>query len=165
MPDALLLRLACGLALSAAIGLVAGRKGALTRSGALGAVLIGTLMFGFGGFAAGLTLIAFFVSASLLSRANEARKASLQEKYAKGSRRDFGQAIANGGVAAGLCVAAWLAHASGRAASGAAARPDGSRGRPWIPSAGTISSGPWSGAAPWCSAYTASRGRTPSTPR
>lgn len=115
MADALFLRLAGGLALSAAIGLVAARKGALTRSGVVGAVLIGTLMFGFGGFAAGLTLIAFFVSSSLLSRANAARKASLQENYAKGPRRDLGQALANGGAAAALCVAAWFAHSAGRA--------------------------------------------------
>lgn len=113
MTAAIVLRLCAGLALSAAIGWLAWRRQSLSRSGVLGAVVIGTAMFGFGGLAAGLTLIVFFVSSSLLSRLNEARKRDFQEKYAKGSRRDFGQALANGGAAAGLAVAAALGHAAG----------------------------------------------------
>lgn len=113
MPPAIVLRLCAGLALSAGIGWLAWRRQSLSRSGVIGAILIGTAMFGFGGLAAGLTLIVFFVSSSLLSRLNEGRKRELQEKYAKGSRRDFGQALANGGAAAGLAVAAALAHAAG----------------------------------------------------
>lgn len=113
MPPAIVLRLCAGLALSAGIGWLAWRRKSLSPSGALGAILIGTAMFGFGGLAAGLTLIVFFVSSSLLSRLNTERKRDLQEKYAKGSQRDLGQALANGGAAAGLAVAAALAHASG----------------------------------------------------
>lgn len=113
MPPALILRLCAGLALSAGIAWLAYRRQSLSRSGAFGAILIGTAIFGFGGFAAGLTLIVFFVTSSLLSRLNERRKRDLQEKYAKGSRRDLGQALANGGAAAGLAVAAALAHAAG----------------------------------------------------
>lgn len=113
MPPAIVLRLCAGLALSAGIGWLAWRRESLSPSGAFGAILIGTAMFGFGGLAAGLTLIVFFVSSSLLSRLNTERKRDLQEKYAKGSQRDLGQALANGGAAAGLAVAAALAHASG----------------------------------------------------
>ncbi|HQY24276.1 MAG TPA: DUF92 domain-containing protein [Thermoflexales bacterium] len=113
MPPAILLRLCAGLALSAGIGWLAWRRQSLSRGGVLGAILIGTAMFGFGGLASGLSLIVFFVTSSLLSRLNEGRKRDLQEKYAKGSRRDFGQALANGGAAAGLAVAAALAHAAG----------------------------------------------------
>ena len=113
MPPAILLRLCAGLALSAGIGWLAWRRQSLSRGGVLGAILIGTAMFGFGGLASGLSLIVFFVTSSQLSRLNEGRKRDLQEKYAKGSRRDFGQALANGGAAAGLAVAAALAHAAG----------------------------------------------------
>ena len=59
-------RLLIGLAASALIGAFALWRGSLTPSGALGAVIIGTTIFGFGGWAAGLTLIAFFVSSSRL---------------------------------------------------------------------------------------------------
>jgi uncharacterized protein (TIGR00297 family) len=66
----------------------------------LGAVVIGTVIFGFGGWVRGLLLIAFFVSSSLLSHYRDRQKAGLAEKFAKGNRRDLGQTLANGGLAA-----------------------------------------------------------------
>ena len=116
MPSAILIRLCAGLALSAGIGWVAYRRRSLSRSGVLGAILIGTATFGFGGFTAGLTLIAFFVSSSALSHFNEARKRELQEKYAKGSRRDLAQTLANGGATAGLAIGAAAAMGAGQSA-------------------------------------------------
>jgi uncharacterized membrane protein len=78
----------------------------LTRSGWAGAVIIGTTIFGFGGFTAGLLLIAFFVSSSLLSRlgAGHGRKQRAAEQFEKDRQRDLGQALANGGVAAVIVV-------------------------------------------------------------
>lgn len=99
-------RLLFGLLFSGAIGLVAERRGSLTRSGAAGAVITGTTIFGFGGLAWGLTLIYFFVSSTLLSRFKEREKSAVAaDKFSKGSRRDLGQALANAGVAsaAALC--------------------------------------------------------------
>lgn len=113
MLSPILIRLVGGLALSALVGWLAYRGNALTRGGVLGAVLIGTAVFGFGGLTAGLTLIAFFLSSSLLSRYNEHRKRAAHEKYAKGSRRDLAQTLANGGAAAALAIAAAGAHAAG----------------------------------------------------
>lgn len=100
-------RLALGLVISALIGLLAYRRSSLSQSGALGAVITGTLIFGFGGWAAGLTLIAFFVSSSLLSRfkENSTQKQAAAEKFDKGGQRDLGQALANGGGAAIFAVA------------------------------------------------------------
>jgi uncharacterized protein (TIGR00297 family) len=89
-----------GAALSSFIGLLALWRGALDRSGALGAVLVGTSVFGFGGWVWGMLLITFFLSSSALSHFNASRKASLAEKFAKGHRRDLGQTLANGGVGA-----------------------------------------------------------------
>jgi uncharacterized protein (TIGR00297 family) len=92
------------LALSLAIGGLAYWRRSLTASGVLGAVLVGTAIFGFGGWVRGLLLIAFFISSSLLSHYHDRRKAALAEKFAKGSRRDLGQTLANGGMAAWLAL-------------------------------------------------------------
>ena len=93
-----------GLALSAIIGGAGYRKGALSRSGVLGALLVGTAIFGLGGWVWGFVLIAFFVSSSLLSRYREQEKEGLAEKFAKGYQRDLGQALANGGWGAVLSM-------------------------------------------------------------
>lgn len=102
-----LAQIALGFTFSTAIGGLAYWRRSLTSSGWLGAVLVGTLTFGFGGWAWGLTLIAFFVSSSALSHYKEAikeRKAA--EKFEKGGRRDLWQALANGGLGA-LCALAY----------------------------------------------------------
>jgi uncharacterized protein (TIGR00297 family) len=98
-------QIAGGFLFSALIGLAAYQRQALTLSGAVGAVLTGTLIFGFGGWTWGLLLIAFFFSSSLLSRYHELEKSVLAEKFAKGHRRDLGQTLANGGWGAALAVA------------------------------------------------------------
>jgi uncharacterized protein (TIGR00297 family) len=95
-----LLQLIAGLTLSALSALIAFRKHALTASGAAGAILVGTLTFGFGGWAWGLVLVAFFVLSSVLSRYRHTDKRELTDKFLKGSRRDLGQVLANGGAAA-----------------------------------------------------------------
>ncbi len=97
-----------GLLLSAAIGAVGYRGGALALGGVLGAVLVGTIIFGAGGWVWGLLLIVFFASSSLLSRYREAEKAAFSEKFAKPGRRDLGQALANGGWGALLALSFWL---------------------------------------------------------
>lgn len=100
-------QLALGLLFSTLIGGLAYWRRSLSASGWLGAVIVGTLIFGFGGWAWGLTLIAFFVTSSLLSHYKEALKERrAAEKFAKGGRRDLGQTLANGGLAA-LCAVAY----------------------------------------------------------
>jgi uncharacterized protein (TIGR00297 family) len=76
----------------------------LTANGALAAALVGGLIFGFGGLPWAVQLLTFFISSSLLSRAFHRRKADLGEKFAKGSRRDWGQVTANGGLGAALAL-------------------------------------------------------------
>ena len=72
-----------------------------------------------GGFTAGL-----FISSSLLSKLFSARKREVSEKFAKGSRRDWGQVFANGALGAFLVVIhllfpedawPWLAYAGAMA--------------------------------------------------
>lgn len=98
-------RILAGLVLSALIGWLAYRRGSLTRSGWAGAILTGTLTFGLGGWAWGLTLIAFFISSSALSHYRRAAKERVAgEKFEKGGRRDLWQALANGGAGAALAA-------------------------------------------------------------
>lgn len=97
-------QISLGLGLSTCIGGLAYWRRSLTRSGWLGAVIVGTGTFGFGGWAWGLTLIAFFISSSILSHYKERIKEQrAAEKFSKGGRRDLVQALANGGLAA-LCA-------------------------------------------------------------
>jgi uncharacterized protein (TIGR00297 family) len=97
--------------LSVGLGaLVAGlgwRRSALSADGALAATAVGAATFGCGGWPAGLSLIAFFVTGSALSR----RKSVPGElPSAKGHRRDAVQVLANGGfgaLGAALAAAGW----------------------------------------------------------
>ena len=93
-------RIALGLLLSALIGAVAYRRGSLSGSGVAGALMVGTIIFGLGGWAWGVLLVVFFVSSSALSHFKQPLKASLAEKFSKGSRRDLAQTLANGGCGA-----------------------------------------------------------------
>jgi len=93
-----------GLVISAAIGYAGYVKGALSRSGAAGAIVVGTIIFGLGGWDWGVLLVAFFLSSSLLSHYRRADKAALADKFAKGSQRDAGQTLANGGLGMLLAV-------------------------------------------------------------
>lgn len=99
-----LLQIGLGLVLSTIIAILAHRHEALTRGGALGAILIGTITFGFGGWTWGLVLIAFFAVSSALSRYRQADKRELADKFHKGARRDMGQVVANGGLAAFIAL-------------------------------------------------------------
>jgi len=94
------LSLLLGLGLSLVIAALAYWRGSLSRSGAVGALIVGTLIFGLGGWVWGVALAVFFVSSSALSHFREREKAAVAEKFEKGHRRDIGQVFANGGLAA-----------------------------------------------------------------
>ncbi len=93
-----------GLLLSLLIAALATWRGSLSRSGALGAVIVGTLIFGLGGWVWGVALAVFFISSSALSHFREREKAAVAEKFEKGHRRDIGQVFANGGLGALVAV-------------------------------------------------------------
>jgi uncharacterized protein (TIGR00297 family) len=121
----MLLQLLFGFLLAALIGFTAYRAHSLTKSGAWGAFLEGTIIFGLGGWKWAVLLMAFFVSSSALTRLFGKKKASLNEKFDKGGTRDVGQVLANGAIAsifAGLhfffpaASWTWLAFAASLAA-------------------------------------------------
>lgn len=94
-----ILQLVVGSLCAAGIALAAYRARSLSRSGAWGALLVGTIIFGLGGWRWAVLLLAFFISSSALTRTFAKRKAALNEKFDKGGQRDIGQVLANGGVA------------------------------------------------------------------
>lgn len=123
-----LLQLILGLALALVISLAAYLARSLDRTGAAAAAALGTAIFGLGGFPWAALLLGFFISSSLLSRLFKRRKSAVEEKFSKGSRRDAGQVLANGGIAGVLVIVQagfpglpwpWIAAAAALAAANA----------------------------------------------
>src|ERR1051325_3237610 len=98
-----LARLSIGAAAAAVIGVAAHRARALSLSGALGAAVIGAAAVG-AGWSWGIFLVAYFVSASTLSRFRAGDRAKrVAGLIEKDGPRDVRQVAANGGVFA-LCA-------------------------------------------------------------
>jgi uncharacterized protein (TIGR00297 family) len=97
-------QLLLGMLLGALIAALAWRLRSLKLSGAVAAAISGGLVFGLGGLSWAVLLLAFFISSSALSQIFSRRKAAVDPKYSKGSQRDWGQVLANGGLGAALAV-------------------------------------------------------------
>jgi uncharacterized protein (TIGR00297 family) len=95
----IMLQLLVGFFLALLIAFAAYRAHSLSRSGAWGALLVGMVIFGLGGWQWAILLLAFFISSSALTRLCGKRKIALNEKFEKGGQRDIGQVLANGAVA------------------------------------------------------------------
>ena len=94
------MQLFIGLILAVISSYIAYRARSLSKGGALAAVVLGTIIFGLGGWQWAVLLLAFFISSSLLTHAFKNRKQELNEKYSKGGQRDVAQVLSNGGIAA-----------------------------------------------------------------
>src|SRR5690242_3429218 len=88
-----------GLILAIIVAFAAYQTRSLNTSGAMAAVLVGTVVFGIGGWQWAVLLLTFFITSSGLSRAFRKRKVGLSEKFSKGHERDAGQVFGNGGMA------------------------------------------------------------------
>ena len=127
MPDAPIARMlversALGALVAVGIARAAWRGGALTRSGAVAAVLVGSAATA-AGWNWGALLVLYFLAGTIVSRVGRAEKAQRTGGVvAKGGARDAAQVVANGGVfaACALCIPLDVAHA-GAAAAGALA--------------------------------------------
>jgi uncharacterized protein (TIGR00297 family) len=93
-----------GLALAVIIAYAAYRAHSLGKGGAYAAVLLGTVIFGLGGWEYGVLLLTFFFTSSSLSRSFKKHKRGLDEKYSKGDQRDAGQVLGNGSIPAIFAV-------------------------------------------------------------
>ncbi|WP_127585429.1 DUF92 domain-containing protein [Paenibacillus koleovorans] len=94
-----------GLAGSLCLAGAAYWRRSLSGSGALAAVVLGTALYALGSASWFGTLIAFFLSSSLLSKWKQRRKAAAESGYEKSGRRDAVQVWANGGLGLALCAA------------------------------------------------------------
>ncbi len=103
------LRAAAGAVMASAIALIAYRARALTLSGALAAIVVGSLSFAFGGLLVAAAIIIFFASGSLLGRVGSATADRARSLAAKDARRDAAQVGANGAVAVLCAIAAGVA--------------------------------------------------------
>src|SRR5215213_9462155 len=88
-----------GFVLAILIVYLAYRAHSLDKSGAVAATVVGTIIFGMGGWQWAILLLLFFITSSGLSRAFKKRKVGLNEKFSKGNERDAGQVFGNGGLA------------------------------------------------------------------
>jgi uncharacterized protein (TIGR00297 family) len=88
-----------GFILATIVAYLAYRAHSLNKSGAIAATVVGTVIFGLGGWQWAVLLLIFFVTSSGLSRAFKKRKEGLNEKFSKGHERDAGQVFGNGGLA------------------------------------------------------------------
>lgn len=94
--------------LSGVIAAAAYWRRSLSASGAVSALLVGTVIFGLGGPVWGILLGIFFVTSSVLSHFKEQEKRAAAEKFEKGHTRDIGQVMANGGLGALIALGSWL---------------------------------------------------------
>ena len=116
-----------GAALSAVAAMAAHRTKTLSTSGAIAATVVGTISIA-AGSSWGALLLSMFISASLLSKLGERRKAErVGQIVEKGAERDWGQVLANGGVYAGAAFGSlmatspmWFAIGAGALAASAA---------------------------------------------
>ena len=88
-----------GFVFALLVSLAAFKLRSLDLSGAISATLLGTIIFGVGGWQWAIILLIFFITSSGLSKAFKRKKAGLDEKFSKGGRRDWAQVFGNGGLA------------------------------------------------------------------
>lgn len=93
-----------GLGLAGLITMIALAARVLKPSGAVGAVVIGTIIFGLGGLPWALPMVVFFFFSSMLAHIGREKKATFDQIFEKSSQRDLGQVMANGLIAALLVI-------------------------------------------------------------
>lgn len=79
----------------------------LNAGGATASFLLGTIIFGLGGWTWTAPIMTFFITSSILSKLGRSRKRKFDLVFEKSSTRDAGQVIANGGLAGGIIILAF----------------------------------------------------------
>ncbi|MGH2411432.1 MAG: DUF92 domain-containing protein, partial [Chloroflexota bacterium] len=93
-------RASVAVCLGTAVATAGYRRRALSRSGAIGAAVVGTVTYGAGSWRWSAPLLAFFAGSSVLSRLElgSAGGRAIAAMTERGTRRDLTQVLANGGV-------------------------------------------------------------------
>jgi uncharacterized protein (TIGR00297 family) len=95
-----------GMGLASLLAFLSYRLKFLDASGSVATLILGTLVFGVGGWAFTFPILTFFILSSLLSKAGKKRKKRLDSIFEKTGCRDLWQVLANGGIA-GLVLLFW----------------------------------------------------------
>lgn len=98
------LQIFAGIIMSGFLAYISYRYKFLNPGGAIGAFIMGAIVFGLGGFPYTVPILIFFLSSSFLSLTGKKRKKMIEESYQKSGTRDFFQVFANGGVATVILV-------------------------------------------------------------
>ena len=101
-----MIQLAAGFFLAVIVAWIAYTVHSLSRDGAIAAILVGTIIFGLGGWQWSVLLLAFFISSSALTRAFKDRKRGLNEKFSKeanATRSGIGERRARNGFCFAEC--------------------------------------------------------------
>ncbi len=99
-------QLVWGSVLGMVIGILSYRFSFLSLSGSIATFILGTVIYGLGGWEWTIPILMFFVSSSLLSKMGRSTKSLFDAVVDKTDKRDAGQVAANGGIA-GLIVIFW----------------------------------------------------------
>ncbi len=100
------LQLMIWMAITVLAAYLAYKTRTLTLSGAMGAWLLGTVIFGLGGPEWMIPVAVFFILSSALTKAGKRHKQKLETIFEKTGRRDIYQVFANGGIAM-LATMSW----------------------------------------------------------
>ncbi len=96
----LVLNLAIGAVASSILALLSVRSRSLSLGGGIGADVIGTVIYGYGGWTWYVVLLSFFISSSLLTRFRYRTKTAKGVGEAKAGARTIWQTVGQGGIAA-----------------------------------------------------------------
>lgn len=103
-------RILVGFIISLVLGLFAFRSEALSQSGTLAAILVGSVVYIFGGIGWFILLAVFFLTSQYFTSFKAKEKESVVREFAKGGIRDFWQVLANGGIVTLLAVGYFSYH-------------------------------------------------------
>ncbi len=95
---------ALGTSLAIVIAVASYYVGFLSLSGSVAVFLLASPVFGIGGWKWTLPILAFFILSSILSKLGKGRKGELSDIFEKGSKRDYAQVLANGGIPGAILI-------------------------------------------------------------
>lgn len=97
-----------GISLSILIAVASYYLRILNLSGAIATFLLASVIYGIGGWKWTLPILTFFILSSLISRIGNKKKLQYENIFEKSSKRDWGQVLANGGVAGLIVVCQYI---------------------------------------------------------
>jgi uncharacterized protein (TIGR00297 family) len=76
----------------------------LDAGGGTSTLILGGIIFGFGGYQAVVPILLFFITSSLLSKLSKKKKQDIQLQFEKSGQRDYKQVLVNGGIPALIII-------------------------------------------------------------